>query len=70
MLTFPVYLQRMNETLRKYLLSPARNFPNQEVIERHRRDSASDDLPYARGAITALWLDRTIREATHGKIFA
>src|SRR6185436_4817033 len=46
---------------------PARNDSNQEIIDRHRTDSASDGLPYPRGAITALWLDHTIREATHGK---
>jgi len=67
MLSFPEYVQRTNAILRKYFLSPARNISNKEVIERHRNDSASDELPYARGAITALWLDWTIRETTGGK---
>ncbi len=67
MLAFPDYVQRVNDKLRKYLLSPARNVSNQDVIDRHRRDSASDDLPYARGAITALWLDSEIQETTRGK---
>jgi predicted metalloprotease with PDZ domain len=64
---FPDYVQRINENLRKYWFSPARNATNQEVIERHHIDSATDDIPYTRGAITALWLDWKIRETTHGK---
>lgn len=67
MLTFQDYVQRTNENLRKYLLSTAKNVSNQEVIDRHRSDAASDDIPSVRGAITALWLDWTIREATRGK---
>jgi predicted metalloprotease with PDZ domain len=67
LLSFPEYVQHTNENLRKYLLSPARNVTNQEVIERHRVDSASDVIPYSRGATTALWLDSTIRKATRGK---
>lgn len=67
LLSFPEYIQHTNEYLRKYLLSAARNVTNQEVIERHRRDSASDEIPYSRGATTALWLDSTIRKATRGK---
>src|SRR5207249_1993660 len=66
-LPFPEYVRMTSETLRKYMLSGARNVSNQEVIERHRSDSASDDIPYARGAVTALWLDWTIRKATAGK---
>lgn len=66
-LTFPKYLEQTNENLRKYMFSPVRNVSNQEVIERHSTDSAIDDLMYARGAVTALWLDRKIREATRGK---
>ena len=66
-LSFPDYVQRMNEKLRWYFLSPARNATNQQVIDQHFRNSASDDIPYARGAITALWLDRAIRTATRGK---
>ncbi|PYT27636.1 MAG: hypothetical protein DMG57_17665 [Acidobacteria bacterium] len=67
LLSFPEYVQHTNENLRKYLLSPARNVTNQEVIERHRVDSASDVIPYSRGATTALWLDSTIRKGTRGK---
>jgi predicted metalloprotease with PDZ domain len=66
LLSFPQYVERTNEKLRKYFLSPARNVSNQEVIDRHRTDSASDELPYPCGVITA-WLDHTIRQATHGK---
>jgi predicted metalloprotease with PDZ domain len=67
LLSFPEYVQHTNENLRKYLLSPASNVTNREVIERHRVDSASDVIPYSRGATTALWLDSTIRKATRGK---
>ena len=67
MLAWPEYVERTNEILRKYLLSPARDISNREVVDRHRRDAASDDIPYSRGAVTALWLDATIRSATGGK---
>jgi len=67
LISFPEYVQHTNENLRKYLLSPARSVTNQEVIERHRKDSESDVIPYSRGATTALWLDSTIRKDTRGK---
>lgn len=37
------------------------------MIERHRTSPATDELPYAPGASTALWLDSKIRAATRGK---
>ena len=64
---FQEYVERTNEKLRKYSFSPDKNLSNQEVIERHRVDRSAGDISYHRGAIAALWLDRTIREATKGK---
>jgi predicted metalloprotease with PDZ domain len=67
MLSFVEYVQKINESLRNYLLSPARNVSNAELIDRRRRMGVDDDLTYSRGAATALWLDWTIRNNTRGK---
>jgi predicted metalloprotease with PDZ domain len=67
MLSFAQYVDRTNEKIRKYLLSPAKNISNEEIVSRSQTDSAISELPYSRGAITALWLDWQIRERTRGK---
>jgi len=67
MLSFDEYLQRTNNYLRDYFLSPARNLSNAELIDRRRHVGVDDDLVYTRGAATALWLDSTIRKSTRGE---
>jgi predicted metalloprotease with PDZ domain len=62
MLSVPEYIDKTNEKIRKYLLSPAKNVSNEEIVNRSRTDSAMSDLLYSRGAITALWLDWHIRD--------
>jgi hypothetical protein len=61
------YMQRTNDYLRDYFLSPARNLPNTELIERRHHVGVDDDLVYTRGAVTAQWLDWAIRNSTRGK---
>ncbi len=67
LLSFEQYMGKTNEKIRKYLLSPAKNISNAEIIDRSRTDSTISELPYSRGAITALWLDWHVREGTQEK---
>jgi predicted metalloprotease with PDZ domain len=67
LLAFPAYVQHTNERLRSYFFSPAKNMSNNDIIQRHRSDSAAGQIVYTRGAVTALWLDWKIRESTKGQ---
>ena len=67
LIPFPTYLGRVNDNIRKYEFSPAKNATNQEVVERHRTDPAIDEILQVRGALAALWLDWRIRDVSHGR---
>jgi predicted metalloprotease with PDZ domain len=67
MVPFPMYMERVNENVRKYEFSPAKNLSNQAAIERRSTDSAAAEMVDVRGSVAALWLDWKIRESTEGK---
>ena len=62
LLSVPEYVDRLNGRIFDYASSPAKNLSNQEIVARYRTDNSANQLPYVRGAITALWLDAEIRK--------
>jgi predicted metalloprotease with PDZ domain len=62
LLSFPEYVERTNEKLREYELSPSRNISNRELTERYERDRSLSHVPYEQGMVVAQWLDWRIRE--------
>jgi predicted metalloprotease with PDZ domain len=68
LMTFPDYVEAINQQLRKYELSEGMEISLQEFIRRHSADhSVLNQLDYRRGAVLATWLDATIRGETNGR---
>ena len=61
------YAAELNRVLMRYATSSARTAPNAEVAHRHWRDGDFRQVPYDRGHLLALLLDRRIRRATAGR---
>lgn len=51
----------LNETLRAYAVSPAREFPNSRVIRDFWKDQSTQKLPYQRGRLLAAIWDARLR---------
>ncbi len=56
----------LNETLREYGLSPAREAPNEKIRDGFWKDRDIGKLPYLRGNLVAVLLDHEIRARTNG----
>ena len=56
----------LNETLKEYALSPAREAPNERIREAFWKDRDVGKLPYLRGNLVAVLLDDAIRTRSHG----
>ena len=67
LLSLEGYIQAINRIFRDYSLSPVRNTSMRELIERSRDEQVKGRISYERGAVTALWLDWTIRQNTQAK---
>jgi predicted metalloprotease with PDZ domain len=61
------YAQHLNEMLRGYYLSPARNASNERVLAEFWTDPEVGLLPYRRGALLAMKWDAMIRAASSGR---
>jgi predicted metalloprotease with PDZ domain len=61
------YAQELDEAIRSYLRSPAREAPNARTVA-FWNDPAMRKLPYDRGHVIALVADREIRRASGGKV--
>ena len=61
------YAASVNEAIEAYLGSPVRNEPNARILEDFWNDRSVKMLPYHRGDVVAMLLDRAIREASGGE---
>jgi len=61
------FIAMVNRRFARFMLNPVRTAPNQRVLESFWNEPPVRDLPYQRGDITALLLDREIRRVTGGK---
>lgn len=61
------YLELLNESLRRFHLSPVRGAPNARILADFWNDPAVRDLPYVRGDVVAIVLDHAIRERSGGE---
>jgi predicted metalloprotease with PDZ domain len=66
-LTVDQYAQDIDLSLAQYMLSPARNYPNQRIRDDFWKDRAVTDLPYRRGDVVAMIVDQAMRERSHGE---
>jgi predicted metalloprotease with PDZ domain len=64
LLTYPEYVDRLNQILVAYWSSPDRNWSQAQWLARTRTENPEYELPYRRGAMIALWLDQRIRKNT------
>jgi len=62
MLSFPEYVERTNEKLRQYELSPAKNISNRDLTARYEKETSLNQVPYENGMMVAQWLDWHIRQ--------
>ena len=60
------YARTLNRKLRDYMLSPAREVPNQAIRDGFWKDQDVGRMPYLRGDVVALLLDAAIRERSGG----
>jgi predicted metalloprotease with PDZ domain len=60
-------LERLNDVLSRYMLSPARNVSNLGTLANFWKDKNVHELPYLRGDLVAIMTDHAIREASQGK---
>ncbi len=60
------FARDLNQRLRDYTLSPARNAPNARIQEGFWKDRELGRLPYLRGDLVAILLDREIRARSRG----
>jgi predicted metalloprotease with PDZ domain len=68
LITFPDYVEKVNEKLKRYELSAGTGVSLQEFVRQHSANkSVLDDLDQRRGAVLANWLDATIRKRTSNK---
>lgn len=67
LIDYAEYLERLNQIVTEYWSSPDRNWTQEEWLERNETHDAEYELPYARGAVVALWVDQRIRQNTAGK---
>jgi predicted metalloprotease with PDZ domain len=69
MMSFPDYVDAVNDKLRKYELNEGADVTLQDFKRRHAADySVLNQLDYRRGAVLAMWLDATIRrESSNGR---
>ncbi len=63
----PQYFERLNKIVATYWSSPDRNWTQKQWLDREETHNAEYELPYARGAMIALWVDQRIRQNTAGK---
>ncbi|HEY6307265.1 MAG TPA: hypothetical protein VI488_12495 [Candidatus Angelobacter sp.] len=68
LISFPEYVQRTNEKLREYELSPARNVSNKELTGRYEKDRSLSHVPYEHGMVVAQWLDWRIRDRSGNQV--
>jgi predicted metalloprotease with PDZ domain len=68
MLSFPEYVERTNEKLREYELSPSKNISSRELNARYEKDRSLNHVPYERGMMVAQWLDWRIREHSGNRV--
>lgn len=68
MLSFPEYVERTNEKIRQYELSPARNISNKDLTARYEKDRSLSRVPYEHGMMVAQWLDWRIREHSRNRV--
>jgi predicted metalloprotease with PDZ domain len=66
-LTVDQYAQDVDASLAEYMLSPARNYPNQRIRSDFWKDRAVTNLPYRRGDVVAIVVDEAMRERSHGE---
>jgi predicted metalloprotease with PDZ domain len=57
----------LNDTLKDHALSPVRDLPNEGIRERFWKDRDVGRLPYLRGNLVAVLLDREIRTRSRGE---
>ena len=57
----------LNDRLKKYLQSPARNAPNSAIAAQFFRDPTLGDQPYLRGDFIAMLVDYDLRRRTGGR---
>jgi predicted metalloprotease with PDZ domain len=62
LLTYPEYVDRLNQIVAAYWSSPDRNWSQKQWSERDHTGNPEYELPYKRGAVIALWLDQRIRK--------
>jgi len=62
LLSYPEYVDRLNQIVTSYWSSPDRNWSQTQWLERKQTGKPEYELPYKRGAIIALWLDQRIRK--------
>jgi len=61
------YVRSLNAALKEYALSPARTEPNERIREAFWKDRDVGRLPYLRGDLVALLLDRELRRRSDGR---
>jgi predicted metalloprotease with PDZ domain len=61
-LSYPQYVDRLNQIVADYWSSPDRNWSQKQWLERNHTGNSESELPYKRGAMIALWLDQRIRK--------
>jgi predicted metalloprotease with PDZ domain len=62
------FLTAWNETLAAWWTNPARDAPNERIVHEFWSDRGVSQLPYQRGALVALLLDRELRRASDGRL--
>lgn len=65
-LTTEQYAQDVDASLAGYMLSPVRNADGDRIREDFFKDRVVAELPYRRGDVVAMMLDRAIRERSQG----
>jgi predicted metalloprotease with PDZ domain len=63
----PEYVKRLNESLEHYWLSPVRHEKNARIVQDFWKVREVGELPYRRGDLVAILLDREIRATTQGQ---
>lgn len=61
------YLDELNQLLQRFYLSPARESPNARIAEEFWSSREVGKLPYERGHLVALLIDREIRRVSSGQ---
>jgi predicted metalloprotease with PDZ domain len=64
LLSYPEYVDRLNQIVAAYWSSPDRNWSQTRWLEREHTGKPEYELPYKRGAMIALWLDQRIRKGS------